>query len=843
MSPLCEDPSFNHDVMNLMLSSIPISRGRVVFSGDGFTAIIVNWRDVLVDFVMVNVYAPQNSHAKSKLWSELLHLKNTKLGFWICFGDFNVVREESDRKGTHFDPNTTYSFNKFIDEVELQEVVMGARNFTRINKKGTKLSKLDRFLISTKVFHTWPTIHSTALPRKFPDHCPILMESNSADFGPVPFKFYNSWLNEDSINLFLENTPRRTYFHSNKFKSISELQKCFLERPFEYDEIKKAVWSCGEDKSPGPDGFTFRFIKSLWNLIGDDFTKAVKFFEIDKSIARGCISSFIYLIPKISNPFLRQDLCPISLVGCYYKVLSKLLANRLEYVMSTLISNVQTAFLKDRQITDGPLIINEVISWTKKVNGKFIIFKVDFEKAFDSINWNFIDDIMGQMGFGVKWRDWIFGFLRLGFSSILINGSPSKEFKLEQRFETRGFPDNEIPVRALHFAMMEAREKEVFKGVEVGKNKVVISHLQYADDALLVVNLNKSRLLGVGVKNDEVIRVARSEKQVFLAWWDEEKKVSWVAWSKVCAPVKLGGLGIGSLKALNLSLISKWLWRWRTNKDALWYHILHSIHGSKGGDFLTYASIDTKGSWYEILKACHDVNSLSIPLSSFFTRSIGEGASIKFWDEEWLGTFKLADVFPRLYALESMKDCNISGRLIKLNDHLSSAWNWRRPIRNGREKEEIDSLTCLIQGVELKSGPDGWSWALKSSGKFSVKSLRVKLDEKILTSSHEKTRWNSLVLKKVNILVWRVDKDSLATRSNLDKRSIDLHSVLCLMCEEDVESLDHLMGRCSWSRSIWNFIFKWRGFSLSGDFNYKCVCNFDNRLSTEKKRMFSPFHL
>ncbi|PWA90643.1 NB-ARC domains-containing protein [Artemisia annua] len=241
--------------------------------------------------------------------------------------------------------------------------------------------------------------------------------------------------------------------------------------------------------------------------------------------------------------------------------------------------------------------------------------------------------------------------------------------------------------------------------------------------------------------------------------------------------------------------------------------------------------------------ACHDVTSLNIPLSSFFTRSIGDGVSIKFWDEEWLGSFKLAEVYPRLYALESMKDCNISDRLFKVNGHLSSAWNWRRSIRDGREKEEMESLVCLIQGVELKSGPDGWSWALESSGKFSVKSLRVKLDENILTLSHEKTRWNPLVPKKVNILVWRADKDSLATRCNLDKRCIDLHSILCPMCEEDVESLDHLMGQCSWSRSIWNFIFKWWGFSLSGDLDYKCVSNFVNRLSTEEKRMFSPFHL
>nr|GEV91762.1 RNA-directed DNA polymerase, eukaryota, reverse transcriptase zinc-binding domain protein [Tanacetum cinerariifolium] len=238
-------------------------------------------------------------------------------------------------------------------------------------------------------------------------------------------------------------------------------------------------------------------------------------------------------------------------------------------------------------------------------------------------------------------------------------------------------------MEALHVALLEARQKGVFKGVEVGKNKVEISHLQYADDALLV-----GEWCEINITN--LIRILRC----------------------------------------------------------------------------------FQGFWYDIQKACHDVNSLNISFSSFFTRSIGEGVLVKFWDEEWLGTFKLADVYPRLYALQ--------------------------------EKEEMESLASLLEGMELKSGPDGWCWSLESSEKFSVNSLRVKLDEKILSFSHEKTRWNFLVPKKVNILVWRANKDSLAARCNLDKRSIDLHSILCPMSEEDVESLDHLMGRCSWSRSIWN---------------------------------------
>ncbi|GKB76709.1 putative RNA-directed DNA polymerase [Tanacetum coccineum] len=162
------------------------------------------------------------------------------------------------------------------------------------------------------------------------------------------------------------------------------------------------------------------------------------------------------------------------------------------------------------QITKGPLIINEVISWTKKVNGKLMIFKVDFEKAFDSINWNFINAIIGQMGFGVKWRDCILCCLHSG--SILINGNPSKEFKLSKGLK-QGDPLSPflfiIAMEALHIAIMEAREKGVFTGAEIGKNKVEISHLQYANDALLV---GECRLMGVGVKNDEVKRVDRSIK-------------------------------------------------------------------------------------------------------------------------------------------------------------------------------------------------------------------------------------------------------------------------------------------------------------------------------------------
>ncbi|GKA22693.1 putative reverse transcriptase domain-containing protein [Tanacetum coccineum] len=158
-----------------------------------------------------------------------------------------------------------------------------------------------------------------------------------------------------------------------------------LERPVSCDEIRQAVWGCGEDKSPGPDGFTFEFFRKFWDIIGPDFCVAVKWFFDHSSFSRGCNSSFVALIPKNSDPKFVTDFRPISLIGCLYKVVTKILALRLSAIISGLISDVQTAFVPGRQILDGPFIINELLAWCKHYKHQAMVFKVDFAKAYDSV--------------------------------------------------------------------------------------------------------------------------------------------------------------------------------------------------------------------------------------------------------------------------------------------------------------------------------------------------------------------------------------------------------------------------------------------------------------------------
>ena len=110
---------------------------------------------------------------------------------------------------------------------------------------------------------------------------------------------------------------------------ISVVQNEFLEGEVSNEEVKNAVWDCGVDKAPGPDGFTFGFYRRYWNLIESDVVKAVQWFFAHGSIPKGGNSSFITLIPKIPNANMVKDFWPISLIGSMYKIVAKILANRL----------------------------------------------------------------------------------------------------------------------------------------------------------------------------------------------------------------------------------------------------------------------------------------------------------------------------------------------------------------------------------------------------------------------------------------------------------------------------------------------------------------------------------
>ena len=112
---------------------------------------------------------------------------------------------------------------------------------------------------------------------------------------------------------------------------------------------------------------------------------------------------FLLLIPKKEGAEDLRDFKPISLVGSVYKLLAKVLANRLKSVMGEVISDSQQAFVQGRQILDAVLIANKTLDSRLKDNKSGFLLKMDIEKAFDHVKWDFLMEVMSKMGFGHRW--------------------------------------------------------------------------------------------------------------------------------------------------------------------------------------------------------------------------------------------------------------------------------------------------------------------------------------------------------------------------------------------------------------------------------------------------------
>jgi hypothetical protein len=274
------------------------------------------------------------------------------------------------------------------------------------------------------------------------------------------------------------------------FRTLSYREGAALVKPFSMEELKIAVWDCDSCKCPGPDDVNFGFIKDFWDDMKVDLLRFVYEFHRNGKLLKGINSTFITLIPKKQSPQSLNDYCPISLVGSLYKVLAKLLANRLSSVMSRVISDTQSAFVKGRQILDGIMVANEVVDEAKKLNRDLLLFKVDFEKAHDSVDWNYLDDVMCKMSFPTLWRKWMKECVTTATAAVLVNGSPTDEFSLARGLR-QGDPLSPflflLAAEGFHVMMEALVTNNIFTGYKVGRDQnLSVSHLQFADDTLIL---------------------------------------------------------------------------------------------------------------------------------------------------------------------------------------------------------------------------------------------------------------------------------------------------------------------------------------------------------------------
>lgn len=143
---------------------------------------------------------------------------------------------------------------------------------------------------------------------------------------------------------------------------------------------------------------------------------------------------------------------------------------------------------------------------------------------------------------------------------------------------------------------------------------------------------------------------------------DNVKKIHWIAWDSMVRPKYLGGLGIGYLSDMNVALLTKWLWRLKTQEQSLWSSCIASIHKIHNIDGKSFALKSFPGTWLSITEAEKDLSYWNISFNSCFTRKIGRGDKTHFWKDIWIDNVALKDVFPKLYLIEPNKNCFLADR-------------------------------------------------------------------------------------------------------------------------------------------------------------------------------------
>jgi hypothetical protein len=207
-------------------------------------------------------------------------------------------------------------------------------------------------------------------------------------------------------------------------------------------------------------------------------------------------------VPKKTGSHSAYHFRPISLCNISYKIISKILANRLKKVLPKIISPLQSAFVPNRNIQDNSILAHELIHTFKNKKGKkgFMFLKMDMEKAFDQMEWKFLLAIMKKLGFNDTWLGWIEACISSSSFSILINGSPYGMIS-PARGLRQGVPFSPflfiLGSEVLSRLMLHEASLGHINGIKIGRNNPAINHLLFANDLLIFGQATISEALSI----------------------------------------------------------------------------------------------------------------------------------------------------------------------------------------------------------------------------------------------------------------------------------------------------------------------------------------------------------
>ncbi|GJY23016.1 putative reverse transcriptase domain, reverse transcriptase zinc-binding domain protein [Tanacetum coccineum] len=454
-------------------------------------------------------------------------------------------------------------------------------------------------------------------------------------------------------------------------------------------EVKDAMFSMGDDKSPGPDGFTAAFFKEAWSIIGNDVIAAVREFFRNGTILKELNHTIITLIPKVKSPSRVNDYRPISCCNVLFKCISKIIANRIKHCLKSIVSPNQSAFVPGRSITDNILLTQELMHNYHLDRGPpRCAFKVDIQKAYDTVDWNFLRMILHGFGFHETMVSWIMECVSSTSYSICINGSLHGFFKgkrglrqgdplspylftlvmevltlmLQRRVQASDCFTYHRLSSSHVLPFEEGRLPVKYLGVPLVSSRLMVRDCnELVDKVQLCVQDWKNKALSIAGR----LQLIQSVLGIFFGAMALEKGKSKVAWEIVCLPKEEGGLGIRRLECFNLALMATHVWKLLILKESLWVKWIHE-YKLKGRSFWDYPLRGNMSwGWRKIL-------SLRPIIRRFIWSKVGNGNTTSIWYDQW------STLEPLAHRVSS-RDIVRSGLTLqsKVSDIVvNGTWSW-----------------------------------------------------------------------------------------------------------------------------------------------------------------------
>ncbi|KAM1777719.1 hypothetical protein ACFX11_044342 [Malus domestica] len=276
-----------------------------------------------------------------------------------------------------------------------------------------------------------------------------------------------------------------------------------LTAPVTEEEIIVAAFQIPPTRALGPDGFSGCFYQDHWETVGANVTRIIKAFWHSGKLLWKLNHTNIVLIPKVKCPKNMTQYRPIALCNVIYKILAKVLTNRLKVVMPKVISENQSAFVAGKQIQDNILVVHEILHsliHPKKDDQAGMAIKLDMAKAYDRVEWKFLLSMMAKLGFAPLFCSWIKECISSTSVSIIINGTPTG-FIVPERGLRQGDPLSPylflLCTKGLSMLIRSGLETSAINGYRVSPAGNPITHLFFADDSVLFGNATVEEALAI----------------------------------------------------------------------------------------------------------------------------------------------------------------------------------------------------------------------------------------------------------------------------------------------------------------------------------------------------------